>query len=560
MANFDSKVLSFARSHDFYAQRGDAAFERGELFAALANYRRACELMPDEPEYAIRLSDVLTQMGLFSRSNEALYPLLLSGDGDQDACWYRLGYNYYCAQMSGPAYDALAQYLRMFPDGEQALDAEEMIEYIEEVESNPAQTISYAEEQACMGERDLNERDYAAAEHALCVALLLDGDMLYAHEDLTSCYLRQGRLEECIDECRRLLAKEGGNVIALCNIARAQAQLGDEAASESTLREALLLGMNGDVDDAVTLLYTLAALGQEQKMPEYLRRTLEYSPYDEEVLLLSAINQYNLGDRLGAHRVFSQLCDIAPNDALYAYGLTQSGLPRDEAAERMPYEPLRDPLGAQDPFTLHLKKTMAALFALDPAEPLVPGSDLYRCARWCLVHHESEYVRRYTLRMLMRRDDAVSQQMLRLALLDPYMSDVCKFALFTAREAAGQDAPVWSLMHNRLRERSAKDAVRPGEEGRFQRELPAACFSWAQAHLDGRGAPFMQRCWDWLFAAYPFEYFIMRTQGAWGAAVCLATVKQLGCSCDVNKLCRSFGATRAIVEERARILQEGLPL
>ena len=130
--NKTGKVIPFSQNATFYMKRGAKELEKNDLFAAIAKYREAYERAPQDPEIAIALAEILSQMQRFEESNRILIQLMADSEETPPECYFGLACNYFGLQDFDNAADSLEDYLDAEPDGDFAADAEDFLDMIDD--------------------------------------------------------------------------------------------------------------------------------------------------------------------------------------------------------------------------------------------------------------------------------------------------------------------------------------------------------------------------------------------------------------------------------------------
>ncbi|MGI5900547.1 MAG: tetratricopeptide repeat protein [Christensenellales bacterium] len=313
----NSRILKFEQPSEYFNRRALRQLGKSDLWGALGSLRLALEKDTKSASYRMSVAEVLAQMGLYELSSDMLFHVLVTKTGDDAQCFFALASNFFALRMASLSHDCIANYLRLEPNGEFAPDCEEML-FILEQEMGEAELAPVAMRSAEDGKRALDEGDYLEAIQKLSSALEIDPGIAYARNNLALAYFCVQDTEKAVTEAEKSLEKDEGDVFALCNMAIFMNSKGDVEKASQYLERAAEQPNLGD-DELYKLCITSADLQLHSKAVGYSQEILKFSPYDENVLFLQALAQYNSGNYSSAYRAISRLLLLEPQSAVYQH-------------------------------------------------------------------------------------------------------------------------------------------------------------------------------------------------------------------------------------------------
>ncbi len=329
-----SRILKFEQTGEYYNRRALRQIEKSDLWGALASLRVALEKEPDSARYSMNTAEILAQMGLYELSNDMLFANLISGTADAADCYFALANNFFALRMPRLCQDCIAGYLRLLPDGELKQDCEDMLYMLGEEtrgdELAPAAVIA-AED----GKRALDEGRYLEAIQKLSNALEVDPTLAYARGNLAFAYYCAQETDRAIAEAGKVLKENEYDVFALCSMAIFQKGKGRKKLALQYIKKAEEKSGLDD-DEIYKLCITSAELGLHEEAISYSSNILKYSPYDENVLYLHALSQYNAGNYPAAHKTITRLLLLEPESAVYRYVASATSAKTSGISEKTP--------------------------------------------------------------------------------------------------------------------------------------------------------------------------------------------------------------------------------
>ena len=329
-------------------KRGAKELEKNDLFAAIAKYREAYERAPEDPEIAIALAEILSQMQRFEESNRILIQLMADSEETPPECYFGLACNYFGLQDFDSAADSLEDYLDADPDGDFAADAEDFLDLIDDDEAMFETTglksdDDYEDNAVCHFARSLlasSETTYAIEEleHRLVKA----PKSVKVREQLAIAYFIANRRDEAKKLANTLLTENPKNVLANCTLALAEIEDGNRIAANARLDEISSQHVlePEELHSVAVLQLDLERYADAEKTLTQMQFLL---PYDENVLHKFGYARFMQGDVEGAKALYRKLLRIDPHDTVAKYYLNQckhsEGAGKQSAAKWMiPYQ------------------------------------------------------------------------------------------------------------------------------------------------------------------------------------------------------------------------------
>lgn len=335
--NGTGKVIPFAQGAAFYMKRGAKELERNDLIAAISRYREAYERAPEDPEIAVALAEILSQMQRYEESNRILLQLCTDENETPPECFFGLACNYFGMQEYDCAADSLEDYLDADPTGVFAEDAEDFLDLIDDDDAMYETTglrtdDDYEDNAVCRFARSLiNSGETGFAVEELEHRLGQSPKSLKVREQLAIAYFCDNRRVEAQRVAMQLLSEHPGNVLANCTMALAELEAGDRAAAEARLEQIARLrtSVPEELHSVAVLQLDLARYDEAEQT---LTKLMQIMPYDENVLHKAGYARFMQGDTEGAKAHYRRLLAIDPHDTVARYYLGQCN--RAESARK----------------------------------------------------------------------------------------------------------------------------------------------------------------------------------------------------------------------------------
>ncbi|WP_026694494.1 tetratricopeptide repeat protein [Peribacillus kribbensis] len=219
-----AQVFSFFPTGEYYFARGLRYFNRRDLHKAKKYIERAHELEAGEPMIVCQLAIIYTELGDYEYSNELLQSILGGLDPYMTECHYFMANNYAHLGMFKEAYLHAGMYLDKEEDGEFSEDAEELIDLIELEMDELGETLDLLEDEDGLLSRQEKAREqletgnFAQAIISLNEIVEEYPDSWSTYNNLALAHFYLGKTDEAFKVLDELLAKNPGNMHALCNM------------------------------------------------------------------------------------------------------------------------------------------------------------------------------------------------------------------------------------------------------------------------------------------------------------------------------------------------------
>jgi len=126
------KVVKFQRDASYYFEKGTMYYKRNNLDKALMFFRKTIEAEPENPLNHYNVACLLSKMGYLSEANDIFGFIVEDLDSTMTECYFLMAVNYGLLEDLNRTRNYLKKYLRSSPEGEMALEAEDLLEAISE--------------------------------------------------------------------------------------------------------------------------------------------------------------------------------------------------------------------------------------------------------------------------------------------------------------------------------------------------------------------------------------------------------------------------------------------
>ncbi len=111
----------------YYFQKGNLYYQQNKLDKALLFYKKTIEVEPDNSIYHYNMACLLTRMGHLENANRIFSFIVQQMDPSLTECYFLMAVNYGLLDDLEKARYYLNLYLQFSPDGEMAMDAEDLL-------------------------------------------------------------------------------------------------------------------------------------------------------------------------------------------------------------------------------------------------------------------------------------------------------------------------------------------------------------------------------------------------------------------------------------------------
>ena len=448
------KIIPFSQNATFYMKRGAKELEKNDLIAAIAKYREAYERAPEDPEIAIALAEILSQMQRFEESNRILFQLIADSEETPPECHFGLACNYFGLQDYDSAADSLEDYLDAEPDGVFAADAEDFLDLIDDDDAMYETTglktdDDYEDNAVCHFARSLlasGETNYAVEE--LEHRLAQSPKSVKVREQIAIAYFVANRRDDAKKAAHDLLKENPANVLANSTLALAEIEEGNRISANAWLDEIMKL-RSPEPEELHSVAVLQLDLDRFADAEKTLSQLTALMPYDENVLHKSGFARFLQGDAEGAKAYYQKLLRIDPHDTVAKYYLNQCKH-ADVASKRASAKwiiPYQVPFGEAFRRLNHINRMLAQ-----------PHEELYRVWTadstfrdqivWAMTLSDMR-VKKSMLSLAFTFADAYAERMLRDFLLRMDQPDELKRAVFGMLKHLDAKEPYMAYLNGR---------------------------------------------------------------------------------------------------------------
>ncbi len=121
------KVVPFLQNAHYYFHKGNQYFQQNKLNKALIFFKKTIEVEPDNSIHHYNLACLLSRMGYLERANQVFSYIVNKLDPTLTECFFLMAVNLGLTDDLEKARYYLNLYLQCSPDGDMAVDAEELL-------------------------------------------------------------------------------------------------------------------------------------------------------------------------------------------------------------------------------------------------------------------------------------------------------------------------------------------------------------------------------------------------------------------------------------------------
>ena len=310
-----NNIVSFIPNGDYYFKKALKAIERDQMERAYKYIKRAAELSPDD-------SHVLMHYGLLemdAQNFEKAYELIHTAyciEPDNPEIIYNLAEVSGCLGIMSDAKKYAEKYLSMQPDGIYAIDAKEIIEYVEfeQTEFEDMDDQSYDQYSVLEKARRLMDNRHISEAIELLENLIEEfPDFWKAYNILALAYFNVGDLEQSKALLNHVLRENSGNLQALCNLAIIAYYENEQEKLENIVN--VLKKINPfDFENRYKLGATYALIGEYELAYKWLQSMMKrMAPSDSGFYYWLAQAAYFTNRIKEAERAWNILIEIDPS-------------------------------------------------------------------------------------------------------------------------------------------------------------------------------------------------------------------------------------------------------
>lgn len=299
------KVLAFDQSADFYAKKAEKYLDEENYIDALVFLRKAVKRDPENAEYLLLISDILTEVGLYDDSNYILMGLCKSQQPEVlEECFFGMGINFMALNDVENARAFFLRCMEISPQGEFSQDVYEFLKALEPEE----ELLNGVEEDPIVDE---DEYGYRIDVSKLTQQMQLNPFDVNLKNKLVILYFLGGEIERALELTQEALKIRPKDVEANCNLAILYYHMGREQESREIAQE-LLSRNNLDVEEKIKLTMLMVEIKNHQAAFDMMSQVLEYRPYDIKFLFICAVAQANLGQMEQAQEYLMKIIKLEP--------------------------------------------------------------------------------------------------------------------------------------------------------------------------------------------------------------------------------------------------------
>lgn len=289
-------VIPFYQNGDYFFHRGLNAFHNKHLNRAAKLFERAVKLTASEPVFKIQLAAVLTELGEYTRSNELLQQVLEVHQEKQPVCYFFIANNEVYLGRFYQAEKHVRLYMEKDPQGQFMVEAEELLELFEDEalfddDKEHAEQLLTEHEQAWTW---LRNGDLEAAVPLLESIIKNQPTGWAARTHLAEAMFRLGKEQEAFNQCNYVLEQDGGNMLALCNLALFYQAKGYTKQVDSYRAQlSKIIPMNSD--HMIRVTEVLCVLGAYEDV--VARQWLSIQTDDKDILRCFGVAYFQQGEK-----------------------------------------------------------------------------------------------------------------------------------------------------------------------------------------------------------------------------------------------------------------------
>lgn len=354
-------VIPVEMSAHFFFERAVRFLDRNNYHKALKYFQRAVEQEPDNPVNHCNLAGALAEIGLYEESNDVLQFVLEEVDRNYTEAYFYMANNWANLEEYELAEECIIRYLEEEPGGLYEEQAREMLGAISRWLGRPPREARSQLDILLLKTHDqarylLEEGHFHEAIHLLEKILNEDPDFTAAKNNLTLAYYYTNRMAKAMEMVREVLARDPGNIHALCNLAVLYEQQQDKERLEKLL-EALTRLFPMQLEHLYKLATTLGILGRHEAAYRRFRLLVQLGATDDPCIYhYTAVAAANIGRIAEAVRWWKKAVAIDPLSSVPRFYLrVMTELDADMLPRSFPYHyrlPIEEQLQHMDPYTL----------------------------------------------------------------------------------------------------------------------------------------------------------------------------------------------------------------
>lgn len=296
--------MAFEQSADFYAKKAEKYLDEENYIDALVFLRKAVKKDPENTEYLLLISDILTEVGLYDDSNYILLNLCKTQEQSVlEECFFGMGINFMALNDVENAKAFFLRCMEANPQGEFSQDVYEFLRALE-----PGEEELEPEESPIVDE---DEQGYKIDITKLTQQMRLNPFDIGLKNKLVILYFLGGELERALELTQEALKIRPKDVEANCNLAILYYNMGRQSESWEIAQE--LLNRNSlDVEEKIKVAMLMVEIRNHQAAFDMMSQVLEYRPYDIKFLFVCAVALANTGQMEQAQVYLMKIIKLEP--------------------------------------------------------------------------------------------------------------------------------------------------------------------------------------------------------------------------------------------------------
>lgn len=322
----ERKVIKLHLDANFFFERAVRSLDRYRYDKALKYFQKAVEYEPDNPVNHCNMAGILSEMGDYEASNEALQTILNKIAPSMVECHFYMANNYANMEQFIEAQRELLLYMESDRDGQFSNEAEELMDLIHHELAQSGKKITPVSEVQHDWHAQARELMEKGQLQEACTVLLQilkqQPDHHAARNNLVVALYHQGELEQAADHLQQILDGDPYDLHALCNQAvllRLTNQIEQLQHQIAVLRQIRPLHH----EHVLKLAVTMGTLGEHETAYMHFRRLLKHEEWQHQTELYhyAAAAACYLGKYGQGEQLWRQMLRIDPEAKVAAFYL-----------------------------------------------------------------------------------------------------------------------------------------------------------------------------------------------------------------------------------------------
>ncbi|WP_322923627.1 tetratricopeptide repeat protein [Paenibacillus campi] len=324
----ERKVIRLQLDANFFFERAVRSLDRYRYDKALTYFQKAVEYEPDNPIHHCNLAGILSELGKYEASNEALRHIVEHVEPMMSECHFYMANNYANMEQFAEAERELLIYMEKDANGSFGTEANELLDVVryERARSGkPHQEVSEANHDEAklephqQGRVLLEQGDVQQACIVLQQALAAEPDDDATRNNLAVAFYHLGELERAANEVAEVLRRDPYNLHGLCNQALILRQMGQHS---RLLQQIVMLRQVHPLhhEHLLKLAITLAMLGQhDAAYPHFCRLVRMNDTNQQEIYHYAAVAACYVGKYDQGEQWWRRMLRIEPEAEVPAF-------------------------------------------------------------------------------------------------------------------------------------------------------------------------------------------------------------------------------------------------